>query len=401
MKMNKRIMAAAMCFAMLIQPCSISFVMADVQDETKTVSDDKQMDASKLSPELLEQVNSEAKNIRIGIWRTPVDEDEIEKRINEKIGLSEDIDLYRKARLEVLGEYFDEWRDEIFAEAGIDKTAVVAVSKYVSSTTCDVNADQVRKLSLIDSVQDIDYLDPTAEPLPTVSPTISPTAAPIITQQGVAYGDVNIDGIIDVSDLTMLSLALLGDNELSDSQKKNADVDSDSEITVADLARLRQYLSKKIVSFDDKTPSEPVKDPSADGYEFSVNYCTASNQIIGPQTEVFTSEKELNEYLEQNQDKMIRLNDEANYDAEWFENHNLVMVLLKEPYLDFGHEVTHVDSQKIEITRLKQRNVSPMEKGWAIFIELDKDSEMSSEKINVVITDKEVDSVSAYLQGKR
>ncbi|MBP1592972.1 MAG: dockerin type I repeat-containing protein [Oscillospiraceae bacterium] len=293
---------------------------------------------------------------------------------------------------------------DIFDAAGIDSFGSINQTMfkylqiddefiYLLETETTLNAEQLEKLCEADEVLEVTALPPWRQAEPT-DPVVAPPLESVT-------GDLNGDGIIDVSDLTMLSLALLGDNELSDSQKKNADVDSDSEITVADLARLRQYLSKKIVSFDDKTPSEPVKDPSADGYEFSVNYCTASNQIIGPQTEVFTSEKELNEYLEQNQDKMIRLNDEANYDAEWFENHNLVMVLLKEPYLDFGHEVTYVDSQKIKITRLKQRNVSPMEKGWAIFIELDKDSEMSSEKINVVITDKEVDSVSAYLQGKR
>ena len=297
---------------------------------------------------------------------------------------------------------------DIFDAAGIDSFGSINQTMfkylqiddefiYLLETETTLNAEQLEKLCEADEVLEVTALPPWHQAKPTVEPT-DPVVAP--PSESVT-GDLNGDGIIDVSDLTMLSLALLGDNELSDSQKKNADVDSDSEITVADLARLRQYLSKKIVSFDDKTPSEPVKDPSVDGYEFSVNYCTASNHIIGPQTEVFTSEKELNEYLEQNQDKMIRLNDEANYNAEWFENHNLVMVLLKEPYLDFGHEVTYVDSQKIKITRLKQRNVSPMEKGWAIFIELDKDSEMSSEKINVVITDKEVDSVSAYLQGKR
>ncbi|MBP0976656.1 MAG: hypothetical protein J6P89_00550 [Oscillospiraceae bacterium] len=32
--------------------------------------------------------------------------------------------------------------------------------------------------------------------------------------------------------------------------EKNADVDHDGEVTLADLARIRQYLSKKIESFD-------------------------------------------------------------------------------------------------------------------------------------------------------
>ncbi|WP_044975527.1 dockerin type I domain-containing protein [Ruminococcus sp. HUN007] len=90
---------------------------------------------------------------------------------------------------------------------------------------------------------------PTDEPTlpPTVSPTDS-TVCPTIAPQWL-YGDVNTDGVIDVSDFTMLSLALVGDVELSERQKVNADVDNDSEISVADLASLRQYLSKKITSF--------------------------------------------------------------------------------------------------------------------------------------------------------
>ena len=90
---------------------------------------------------------------------------------------------------------------------------------------------------------------PTTEPTlpPTVSPTDS-TVCPTIAPQWL-YGDVNTDGVIDVSDFTMLSLALVGDVELSERQKVNADVDNDSEISVADLASLRQYLSKKITSF--------------------------------------------------------------------------------------------------------------------------------------------------------
>jgi hypothetical protein len=90
---------------------------------------------------------------------------------------------------------------------------------------------------------------PTDEPTlpPTVSPTDS-TVCPTIAPQWL-YGDVNTDGVIDLSDFAMLSLALVGDVELSERQKENADVDNDSEISVADLARLRQYLSKKTTSF--------------------------------------------------------------------------------------------------------------------------------------------------------
>ena len=65
----------------------------------------------------------------------------------------------------------------------------------------------------------------------------------------VGFGDINYDGTIDITDLTSLSLALLGDSELTEEQKSAADIDGDGVVTLADLARLQQYLSKKIDSF--------------------------------------------------------------------------------------------------------------------------------------------------------
>ena len=64
-----------------------------------------------------------------------------------------------------------------------------------------------------------------------------------------SVGDIDGSGKIDVTDLTELSLYLLGDRELTENQQKSADVDSDGAVTLADLARLQQYLSKKITSF--------------------------------------------------------------------------------------------------------------------------------------------------------
>jgi len=61
-------------------------------------------------------------------------------------------------------------------------------------------------------------------------------------------GDIDGSKTIDVSDITELSLALIGDKELTAAQRTAADIDGDGAVTLADLARLRQYLSKKIYS---------------------------------------------------------------------------------------------------------------------------------------------------------
>jgi hypothetical protein len=66
----------------------------------------------------------------------------------------------------------------------------------------------------------------------------------------INFGDIDLNGTIDVTDLTDLSLALLGDKELKVAQKKAADIDGDGSVTLADLARLQQYISKKMDKLD-------------------------------------------------------------------------------------------------------------------------------------------------------
>ncbi len=59
-------------------------------------------------------------------------------------------------------------------------------------------------------------------------------------------GDINFDGVVDTTDLTTISLALIGDQKFAPLQDELSDVDGDAKVTIADLARLQQYLSKKI-----------------------------------------------------------------------------------------------------------------------------------------------------------
>ena len=61
-------------------------------------------------------------------------------------------------------------------------------------------------------------------------------------------GDINGDDILDLTDLSTLSLYLLGDKSLTDTQKKAADVNGDGEVRITDLARLMQYISRVITS---------------------------------------------------------------------------------------------------------------------------------------------------------
>lgn len=73
---------------------------------------------------------------------------------------------------------------------------------------------------------------------------ISPESKTILPETG----DIDNNGTIDLTDLTDLSLAIIGDKTLTAVQLKTSDIDSDGNVTVADLARLKQYVSKKITS---------------------------------------------------------------------------------------------------------------------------------------------------------
>lgn len=71
---------------------------------------------------------------------------------------------------------------------------------------------------------------------------------PTSSEENNVLGDINFDGKADLTDLTELSLVLVGDSELTAVQQKAADVDGDGEVKLADLAKFKQFLSKQISS---------------------------------------------------------------------------------------------------------------------------------------------------------
>lgn len=72
--------------------------------------------------------------------------------------------------------------------------------------------------------------------------------------QPLITGDVNGDGLADLTDLTQLSVYLMTGKGISSERLIAADVDFDGEITIADLARYKQYVSKdsNVLSFEKK-----------------------------------------------------------------------------------------------------------------------------------------------------
>lgn len=63
-------------------------------------------------------------------------------------------------------------------------------------------------------------------------------------------GDITGDGVADMTDLSMLSLALIGEITLDDAQIDTADVNKDSIMDIRDLAMFQRYISGRISSLD-------------------------------------------------------------------------------------------------------------------------------------------------------
>lgn len=72
-----------------------------------------------------------------------------------------------------------------------------------------------------------------------------------ISEMLFVRGDVNGDEVVDVTDLTELSLILIGDNSSDIVMDNFCDVDDDSKVTLSDLARLKQYISKSTKNWNE------------------------------------------------------------------------------------------------------------------------------------------------------
>lgn len=95
-------------------------------------------------------------------------------------------------------------------------------------------------------------LDGTAAPsvMPSKEVSPSPEKSPVPADNSAApgtdfiYGDIDGNGLVDVTDLTQLSLYLIGDVAFTALAEVAADVDADGKVSLTDLASFKQYLSK-------------------------------------------------------------------------------------------------------------------------------------------------------------
>ena len=80
--------------------------------------------------------------------------------------------------------------------------------------------------------------------IPYGEPETPPSGDDNDDKDGIVYGDINDDKIVDLTDLTALSLYIIGDKKLEGNSLKAADVTGDDTVDIADLAFFKQYISK-------------------------------------------------------------------------------------------------------------------------------------------------------------
>ena len=84
----------------------------------------------------------------------------------------------------------------------------------------------------------------------TTATTNQTTTSSAQTEPTALYGDLNLDGRVDITDAVLLNKACAGAVMLDDATKKNADCNGDSEVGSDDAVVLMQFL----VHIVDKLP---------------------------------------------------------------------------------------------------------------------------------------------------
>ena len=71
----------------------------------------------------------------------------------------------------------------------------------------------------------------------------------VLTAQWMMYGDIDLNGKVNVRDITTLQLYLVNRATLTDQQKEAANVNGDTRLNVRDVTTIQMYLAKQITNF--------------------------------------------------------------------------------------------------------------------------------------------------------
>ncbi len=109
----------------------------------------------------------------------------------------------------------------------------------VTEKPAETVTDQTTDKPAVTTTEKVTVTDKPAVSATTTKPSTKPEEP-----SELIYGDLDENGKVDVTDLSYLSLILIGDRKATEYQTKAGDVDASGSLNLADLAKLRQYLSK-------------------------------------------------------------------------------------------------------------------------------------------------------------
>lgn len=212
-------------------------------------------------------------------------------------------------------------------------------------------------------------------------------------------GDINGDSVIDLTDLSELSLALLGDKSLTDEQIKAADINENGKADLTDLARMKQYVSNAVSSLKSELSGEKNGPSDECGiFEFNGEKCFSyvqasmdltdeliyadqkamlidSAEKLEEITAVFSSEKDYEDSgaVSLFESSIKKITGYAQPDDEYFKNNAVIFAWGREMNYNYDMEIDHLEMPEsgkisIMINRFTHMCVLPACRNYGYFI---------------------------------
>ncbi len=121
----------------------------------------------------------------------------------------------------------------------IEKNSDLSIEKIIAGN--DEDAEEIRKLLSVNEFSESMYeiiTDPEVEAKDIYNKYF------VASQVQFIYGDLNYDNVTDLTDLSYLSVYLMGNTEFDKIQTEAADIDASGIVDIADLAYYKQYVCK-------------------------------------------------------------------------------------------------------------------------------------------------------------
>ena len=125
-------------------------------------------------------------------------------------------------------------------------TSSTTTTKQTTTTTTNTTTTTAKTTSDIATTSATDKATSTAESSVSATGTVSTTSVSATSGSVIAgsilYGDVNLDGRVDITDAVLLNKAVAGAVSLDSTAQKNADCDANNETGANDAILLLQFL---------------------------------------------------------------------------------------------------------------------------------------------------------------